>query len=213
MSLNRIELPSENSTRERLLSAAADLMLRRNSIDVSVHDIAKESGMNAGLIKYYFGNKSGMLLAIVRRAVGDSVEHLKEVLTMPIGPEEKLRLHIRGVVSSHHRHPYLNRLLHYMLSDENDIFAVALSEELIRPVVDAQKQILDEGLTLGVFKKVDPTMFYFCLLGACESLFYGRPMLVHGFGIKEISKEFKKSYADYLCSMILNGILAPDRRA
>jgi AcrR family transcriptional regulator len=212
MSLTNSASPVESPTREVLLSAAADLMLRRNTIDISLNEIARESGMNSALIKYYFGNKSGMLLALVRRAVGGSLEHLSEVLVMPISPEEKLRLHIRGVVSSHHRHPYLNRLLHYMLSDENDTFASALGEELIRPVVNAQKQILDEGVREGVFKEVDPTMFYFCLLGACESLFYGRPMLMHGFGIREISKDFKQSYAEYLCSMILNGILVADRR-
>ncbi len=198
---------ADGSTREILLNAAAKLMLERDSIDVSLSDIARRSGLNSALIKYYFGNKDGMLLAMVRRAVGGSVAHLQEVVDMPIGPEDKIRLHVRGIVSSHHRHPYLNRLLHHMLSNEDDVYATTLSEELIRPVIEAQRCILEEGRKSGIFKFVDPMMFYFHLIGACEALFYGRPMLMRGFGIGLIDKDFKRSYADYLCDNILHGIM------
>ncbi len=200
--------PPDQSTPEQLLAAAAELMMERDTIEISLNDIARKSGLNSALVKYYFGNKSGMLLAMVRRAVGASLAHLQEVVDMPIGAEDKLRLHIRGVVSSHHRHPYLHRLLHFMLSQENETFALTLSKELINPVTSAQKRILDEGVAAGVFQSVDPVMFYFHLLGACESLFYSRSMLMSAFGIKAITKDFKQAYVDYLCDAILNGVMA-----
>ncbi len=180
--------------------------MERETIDISLNDIALRSGLNSALVKYYFGNKSGMLLAMVRRAVGASLSHLQEVIDMPIGAEDKLRLHIRGVVSSHHRHPYLHRLLHHMLSHESDSIALALSQELINPVTTAQKRILDDGVAAGVFRSVDPVMFYFHLLGACESLFYSRSLLVSAFGINGISRDFKRAYVDYLSDAILAGI-------
>jgi AcrR family transcriptional regulator len=194
-------------TPELLLSAAADLMMERDTIDISLNDIARKSGLNSALVKYYFGNKSGMLLAMVRRAVGASLAHLQEVVDMPIAAEDKLRLHIRGVVSSHHRHPYLHRLLHYMLSQENETFAATLSRELINPVTSAQRRILEEGAAAGVFKSVDPVMFYFHLLGACESLFYSRSMLMSAFGIKGITKDFKQAYVEYLCDAVMTGMM------
>ena len=42
-------------------------MSDRHSIDVSLSEIAAHSGLNSALVKYYFGNKNGLLLALVER--------------------------------------------------------------------------------------------------------------------------------------------------
>ena len=52
----------KNSTAEKLLVAASELMIERASIEVSLSDIAQKSGVNAALVKYHFGNKDGLLL-------------------------------------------------------------------------------------------------------------------------------------------------------
>ena len=57
----------KNPTAERLLVAASELMIERASIDVSLSDIAQKSGVNAALVKYHFGNKDGLLLALLAR--------------------------------------------------------------------------------------------------------------------------------------------------
>jgi AcrR family transcriptional regulator len=201
-------LATDNSTAEALLDAAAALMMERDTIAVTLNDIAKKSGLNSALIKYYFGNKTGMLLALVRRVVAGSLSDLRDVVAKPVGPAVKLRMHIKGVVNSHHRHPYLHRLLHYLLSQNDEAVATALDTELIGPVVTAQKTILDEGVALGLFRSIDPTMFYFHLLGACESLFYSRALLKRAFGIDGIDRDFKNTYVTYLCDAIMRDVLA-----
>ena len=57
----------KNSTAEKLLVAASELMIGRASIEVSLSDIALKSGVNAALVKYHFGNKDGLLLALLAR--------------------------------------------------------------------------------------------------------------------------------------------------
>ena len=54
----------KNTTAEKLLVAASELMIERSSIEVSLSDIAQKSGVNAALVKYHFGNKDGLLLAL-----------------------------------------------------------------------------------------------------------------------------------------------------
>ncbi len=51
-----------NATAAKLLVAAGDLMIERNSTDISLSDIAEKSGVNSALVKYHFGNKDGLLL-------------------------------------------------------------------------------------------------------------------------------------------------------
>src|SRR5260370_877612 len=54
---------TKNTTAEKLLVAASELMIKRSSIDVSLSDIAQKSGVNAALVKYHFGNINSVLFS------------------------------------------------------------------------------------------------------------------------------------------------------
>src|ERR1043166_7075746 len=97
--------PVKNTTADRLLVAASELMIERNSIDVSLSDIAQKSGINAALVKYHFGNKDGLLLALLARDSQSEIENLDYLMRQPISPTEKLRLHIAGIIKAYHRFP------------------------------------------------------------------------------------------------------------
>ena len=78
-------LPSgRNSTAEKLLVAASELMIERSSIEISLSDIAQKSGANAALVKYHFGNKDGLLLALLARDAATEMSNLEYLLAQPI---------------------------------------------------------------------------------------------------------------------------------
>src|SRR6476620_11592712 len=109
----------KTSTAEKLLVAASELMIERASIEVSLSDIALKSGVNAALVKYHFGNKDGLLLALLARDAATEVSQLEYLLAQPITPTEKLKLHIAGIIRAYHRFPYMNRLIHYLLHESS----------------------------------------------------------------------------------------------
>src|SRR4030095_15729724 len=86
-------LTGKNPTAEKLLVAASELMIERASIDVSLSDIAQKSGVNAALVKYHFGNKDGLLLALLARDAATEISELEYLLAQKITPTQKLRLH------------------------------------------------------------------------------------------------------------------------
>ncbi len=59
--------PAKGESSERLLDAASAHMVERDTVDISVADIADRAGLNTQLIRYYFGSKEGMLLALLKR--------------------------------------------------------------------------------------------------------------------------------------------------
>src|SRR3978361_2201040 len=77
----------KTTTAEKLLVATSELMIERSSIDVSLSDIAQKSRVNAALVKYHFGNKDGLLLALLARAAATEVTQLQYLLAQPIFPQ------------------------------------------------------------------------------------------------------------------------------
>ena len=72
-----------NATAAKLLVAAGDLMIERNSTEASLSEIAQKSGVNAALVKYHFGNKDALLLALLARDAAAEMTNLAFVLDQP----------------------------------------------------------------------------------------------------------------------------------
>ncbi len=142
----RAAVEPDFSARERLLDTAGRLMSDRHSIDVSLSEIAGHSGLNSALVKYYFGNKNGLLLALVEREAAAALQGFKELLRQDLSPSEKLRRHIAGIINNFFRTPYLNRLLHSLLDDRNSRSARQVSRIFVQPLMELQRELLTQGM-------------------------------------------------------------------
>lgn len=191
--------------RQQLILAACKLMAERGTVDISIHEIAHEAGMSSALIKYHFGHKDGLLMALLERIIGDSLGRLQILVERQLPAQEKLRLHIEGVLDVYVRHPYVNRLIHYLLSTGEEA-RERVSRRIVKPLLAAQARILAEGEASGAFRHVDPTHFYFHLIGACDHLFYGHYALHYAFDIDETAETLRQGYARDLFDTILGGI-------
>jgi len=197
-----------NATAAKLLVAAGDLMIERNSTDISLSDIAQKSGVNAALVKYHFGNKDGLLLALLARDSAAEMANLAFVLEQPISPTEKMQRHIAGIINAYYRVPYLNRLIHLLLHQGSEATSKEVHRFFINPLFDFVKRMLEEGIATGEFRKVDPALFYISLNGACDHLFYGRHMNARFIGPRGITDDIRRRYIDHMTTQILGGLLA-----
>ncbi|MBY0392866.1 MAG: TetR/AcrR family transcriptional regulator, partial [Novosphingobium sp.] len=62
--------------RELLLETASQIMREGDQVDISLSELSLRSGLNSALVKYYFGNKAGMLGELLDR---DMVAIIKSV--------------------------------------------------------------------------------------------------------------------------------------
>jgi AcrR family transcriptional regulator len=197
----------KNSTAEKLLVAASELMIERSSIEISLSDIAQKSGANAALVKYHFGNKDGLLLALLARDAATEMSNLEYLLAQPIAPTAKLKLHIGGIIRAYHRFPYMNRLIHYLLHESSAESADEVSKFFVAPLLDFHRRLLAEGVSRGEFRATDPVLFYTSLIGACDHLFFGRHAMSRATGVGPVTDEVCRQYIRHMETLICGGIL------
>ena len=197
-------------SRAVLLNSAGALMVERGTIEISLSDIAKHSGLNSALVKYYFGTKQRMMLALLEDVLGRGLDQLEGLIAMDLDPVEKIKLHIKGIINVYFRYPFINRLIHYLFEDKESGPEVA--EKISKPLAETQRKMIEEGIAKGLFKPIDPMLFYFIVLGACDHLFFGQHMLRVAFNIDVIDEELRRNYTTTLLDMILHGVLT-DRAA
>ncbi len=198
---------TKNTTAEKLLEAASDLMIERSSTEVSLSDIAQKSGVNAALVKYHFGNKDGLLLALLARDAATEMANLEYLLAQPVTPTEKLKLHIAGIIRAYRRFPYMNRLIHYLLHESSAEAADEVSKFFVAPLLDFHRRLLAEGIRCGEFRKIDPVLFYTSLIGACDHLFFGRHAMSRATGVGPVTDEVCRDYIKHMEALICDGVL------
>src|SRR2546427_2034803 len=201
----------KNSTAEKLLVAASELMIERASIEVSLSDIAQKSGVNAALVKYHFGNKDGLLLALLARDAATEMSQLEYLISQPISPTAKLRLHIGGIIRAYHQFPYMNRLIHYLLHESSADAADEVSKFFVAPLLDFHRRLLGAGIKAGEFRKIDPVLFYTSLIGSFDNQIFRRHAMSRAIGVGPVTNEVCRDYVKHMEALICGGMLTESK--
>lgn len=201
--------PTERSaSAEALLNATAQLLSEATTIDVSLNEISQRASVNSAMIKYYFGNKEGLLLALLERDAETAMTALKALSEMDIPAQKKLKIHINGIINAYYRSPYINRLIHYMVESGSPAASKRVAQIFIEPMIDVYRDIVAQGVREGVLKDVDPGLLYYCLVGAADHIFHAGYSVPSTLGVDRLDDGIKQKYAELVCDIYLRG-LAP----
>jgi AcrR family transcriptional regulator len=198
--------PKLNPSAERLIESTAALLSKRSDLNVSLADIANHSGLNSALIKYYFKNKEGLLLALLERDAKRHMDGLTRLVEMDVGAEEKLRIHISAIFGAYIHSPYLNRLIHFMVEHAEPALGSRVTQIFVKPIHTAYKAILGQGVREGIFRRIDPGLLYFSLIGACDHIFITSQSVEALTGHANLTKKLMDAYISHVSGIFLRGM-------
>lgn len=198
---------SPPTTKDRLIAAAREIMIERNAVDFSLQEVATRSGLNSALVKYHFGNKDGLLIAILEQDAGQAVAQMRRLASLDISATAKLEAHVKGVIETYYRYPYMNRLVHLMMHERGTLSAEQVARFFVTPLAAFQRNLLEAGMATGEFRNVDPIFFYHSVIGACEHLFSSRLAMDRVFGTVPIDDDLCRRYTTHVVDLVCRGLL------
>lgn len=207
--MSGMEISAPPGAREKLIATASAIMREGDVVDISLSELSLRSGLNSALVKYYFGNKAGLLKALLDRdwqAIVSSVDAL--VAKDGWDPESKLRRHISKVVDTFYEVPYLNRLTMRLVRESDEAEARRIADLYLAPIYRAYEELIGYGVRAGVFRPIDPQLFYFTLTGSVDQFFSRRLVMKYCFGTDTLTEELRDRYREHTVDIIMAGILA-----
>ena len=194
--------------RALLLETASAIMREGDIVDISLSELSLRSGLNSALVKYYFGNKAGLMKALLDRDMAAITHTVDALLRKDMAPAAKLTLHLGKMVDTYYATPYLNRLLMRLVRDSDPEEARRIAETYLTPLQDAYDRLITEGVKAGVFRPIDPQLFYFSATGAADRFFSARLVLRHCFDQDTLTDELRDRYKAHIIDLIMAGIRA-----
>jgi AcrR family transcriptional regulator len=192
-------------TRRKLLDAADALLIERGGQTATVSDICARAQVNVAMVKYCFGSKSELLDALLERVLEGLAEEVERLGRSPLPPEEQLRRHVAEIVRNYVRHPYVNRLMNERLMSAEPDGVDRISRSFAVPVRDFYARLLANGREQCGWREIDPTLFFFSVVGVCEFLFSARPLLERAYD-KALDGDVVERYSEHVAEFVLRGV-------
>lgn len=193
-------------TPHRIIDAAREAMSESGLLEVSLAEISQRAGTNVALVSYYFGNREGLMVALVEDDAEHAIAELDRLLATDLSPGAKIEAHVGGQIETYFERPYLNRLLEKLLREGSPQASAKVGECFVRPVFKARQAIIAEGVACGEFRQVDAGLMSFIIDGACAHLFSSEQSRRTIFGNGALDRTLLAHYVECVSETILGGL-------
>lgn len=158
----------KNLKTQKIIDTAAELFHKKGYRATTLVDVSKELGLTHAALYHYVSSKEELLTEIYIQVLQKLFEITIRISKMDLSPAEKLRLiireHITGVIIKS------LPMIAVFFTEENQ-----LPEKAFRKITKEKnkytkiiEKIIEEGIAEGSFRKVDPKLETYSILGMCN---------------------------------------------
>jgi AcrR family transcriptional regulator len=161
---NQQGLLGTSSSADKIIEAAISLFSANGYNGTSIRDIARMTRMSLYNIYYHFGNKDGLLLAILRRSSEHLLDTLRQVSELNMDPLDRFKLLVKthfDMANIHMKEARIFFLDEGHLSPEGH----RLSRQFQHDILEIYRSQLQNLKELGYVKYEHITILVFNILG------------------------------------------------
>jgi TetR/AcrR family transcriptional regulator, cholesterol catabolism regulator len=162
------QITDAGKVRKQIIDAASTLYAKKGFNATSIQEISEAAGVSLPVTYHYVKKKSEIMRMIMEDVLNTFRKNLLDMIRGIDDPEEKLsiaaRLYFRVVDQQREK-----ALLIYQKSNSLDRASKARVMQLEVEVSNVFSHMINEGITLGVFRKVDVDLMAYNIIMAAHT--------------------------------------------
>ena len=202
----------KDQRKQKVIDTAIELFHEKGYRTTTLDDVSKELGITKAALYNYISGKENLLSMIYLQALERIFQDTNKISRMNLPPDEKIKLIIRNHIQN-----IIIRsvsMFHVFFTEENqlpkkDFKKIQKQKNKYNYIVE---KIIVEGISQGLFRKTDPKLISFGIIGMCnwvykwyksEYSFDPDQITNHFIGLLEkgyLKNEVKKDHTDYIKS-------------
>lgn len=175
--------------------------------ELSLLKLARYAGVDRSLIRYYFTDRSSLLLAAARHLFGLLKSRLDaSEARLADDPEARIRELAAALLQFQTEHPYFHRLMIDEVVSSPKGEARAFFRSFTEQGVANYRTMAAATTRRGVARAFDGVFLYLAIIGMCEFFVTGLPILKVAFGDGFDRAEINRQYERFLRDYVVDGI-------
>jgi AcrR family transcriptional regulator len=196
--------------KETILLKTVELLRVLPPEKLSLTLAAKNAGVHLTLIKYYFADRTRLLVDVARHLTLELGERVRSSEHNQVPPLERLRIRIDTMVDFYFLNPFYHRLMLEIIADEEHELAGELISVWISKTLEIYDGIISAGIGEGILRAVDPRFTYLAIMGLCEQFHLGVRLFERAqIGPRESTEQSAAKYKKFLYDLVFHGIAIP----
>lgn len=187
--------------RERLLTATERLLRTMPPARVTISRIAQEANADPALVRYYFGDRTGLLVAVVDRITAHAV-HGGQRTDAPVAA---LADHIGKTVQFARSATFMHRLMIDELAQAGTVESRNRVRDMNHDLVGIYRELLgsDGGRELV---DTDPLFLHLAVLGASDFFASAEPLVRELVPAGTDMDQLAAGFREFLVKLVLDGL-------
>ena len=192
---------------DTIVLKACELLRHVAPRELSLIGLARHAGVDRSLIRYYFTDRSSVLLAAAHHLFGILRTRLCVVESrFADEPESRIREMAVVLLRFQIEHPYFHRLMidevvHSSTKDAQEFF-----QSFTVQAIGEYRTMAAATARCGAARVFDGVFLYLAIIGMCEFFVTGGPILEVAFGRGFDPEEVSRQYEGFLREYVIDGI-------
>lgn len=200
-----------NLVKQELIQAAAACLTEKSYRAVTIREIAKRANTSSAMISYYYGDKEGLVIALLKSTTTEHLADLTNASYLASVPTEQRTRHLlRSVVSLYQHHPWILRLVaDDMLNQDTDLRSI-LVDTLAGNSFRNLRAFIRLQQDHGFFRQdLDLALTTASLLSQLSFPFLAAPILRDAYGLDMDNIDLQQ-WIDHTATLFEQGVSDPN---
>jgi AcrR family transcriptional regulator len=194
---------------DTLILRTCELLQKERPHKITIAAVARHAGVNRALIRYYFGDRSSLMIAVARHLMKERAD-IPAMPTTPESAERIIRRTLKSLIDLHHKYPsfrelVFNEIMNMRSPAAQQLFSDALDQEIAR--MRSMLALLrgHEQSKTGN-PNLEAALLHLALIGMGESYASTFKIVEAAAGPQPDRGKVDDQFVDFIADMILNGM-------